>query len=163
VSELGFGTGDVSLGVYDIRVLWAKVWYEIVFWMSLWGLERSRELVTELGLGGGDMSLSISDIIVLWTEVWDKVILLESLWLLERGLHLVLELFLGIRDVLLGDGNLSFLWAEVWYKVVNLPGWLIPAGVGCGLMPWSSTFWWSIIDLCSFAILREESEGCYAH
>jgi hypothetical protein len=77
--------------------------------MSLWGLERSRELVTELGLGGGDMSLSISDIIVLWTEVRDKGILLESLWLLERGLHLVLELFLGISDVLLGDGNLTFL------------------------------------------------------
>jgi len=39
VLELGFGTGDMSLGICDINVLWAKVWYEIIFWISLWGLE----------------------------------------------------------------------------------------------------------------------------
>ena len=41
VSELGFGTGDMSLGVRDINVLSAEVWYEIVLWISLWGLEGS--------------------------------------------------------------------------------------------------------------------------
>jgi len=153
VSELGLGTGDVSLGINDINVLWAKVWYEIVFWISLWGLERSRHSVTELGLGGSNMSLSISDIVVLWTEVWYKVVLLEALWLLERGLHFVLKSLLSIGDVRLGISNINALWAEVWNKVVNLPGWLIPAGVGSGFMPWGSTFWWSIIDLGSFAIL----------
>jgi hypothetical protein len=153
VSETCFGGTNMSLGISDIDVLWSKVWHEIVFWMTLWSLERSAHNVTESGLGGSDMVLSISDINILRTEVWNKVVDWVSLWLLERCLELVAKFTLSVSDVSLGSGDVNILWAEVRNKVVNLPGWLIPAGVGCGFVPWSRTFWWSIIDLCSFAIL----------
>ena len=86
-----------------------KVWYKIVFFMSLWLLKGGRKGVLETALCFTNMLLGVGNIDVLSAEVWHEIILWMAFRILERRLHLMTQSLLSFPFVSLGVGDINVL------------------------------------------------------